>query len=181
MLDSSRMAREITMKDLTQKQRAMVQKAESLLTEKDVDRIQAVTGELERDGKELEQLALDFERQELAKAGPPPRGALEVMLTPDQRQRVHKLTGVELQSVLIADEMGVLSKAMPTTDPRDIELLAIQEARRLKAMRDADGKMRADVDRAILDIEEQGTAETRELLATLKADPNWLGGILHKK
>jgi hypothetical protein len=77
--------------------------------------------------------------------------------------------------------MGVLSKAMPTTDPRDIELLAIQEARRLKATRDADGKMRADVDRAILDIEEQGTAETRELLAKLKADPTWLGGILHKK
>jgi hypothetical protein len=175
------MAREITMNDLTQKQRAMVQKAESLLTEKDVDRIQALTGELERDGKELEQLARDFERQELAKAGPPPRGALEVMLTADQRERVRKLTGVELQSVVIPDEMGVLSKAMPTTDPRDIELLAIQEARRLKAMRDADGKMRAEVDRAILDIEEQGTAETRELLAKLKADPEWLGGILHKK
>jgi hypothetical protein len=175
------MAREITMNDLMQRQRAMVQKAESLLTEKDVDRIQRLTGELERDGKELEQLALDFEKQELAKAGPPPRGSIEVMLTPDQRQRVYKLTGVELQSVHIADEMGVLSKAMPATDPRDIELLAIQEARKLKAMRDADGKMRADVDRAILDIEEQGTAETRQLLAKLKSDPTWLGGILHKK
>jgi hypothetical protein len=175
------MPREITMNDLTSKQRAMVQKAESLLTERDVDKIQSLTGELERDGRELEQLARDFEKQELAKAGPPPRGALEVMLTSDQRQRVKALTGVDLTSVVVPDEMGVLSKAMPTTDPRDIELLAIQEARRRKATKDADGKMRADVDRAILDIEEQGTAETRELLAQLKADPNWLGGILHKK
>jgi hypothetical protein len=175
------MAREITMDELLRKQQEMVKKAESLISERDVDKIQQVTSELERDGKELEQLALAFEKQELAKAGPPPRGSLEVMLTPDQRKRVLDLTGVDLPSVVIQDEMGVLSKAMPHTDPRDIELMAIQEARRLKAMRDADGKMRADVDRAILDIEEQGTAETRELLAKLKADPNWLGGILHKK
>jgi hypothetical protein len=175
------MPREITMDDLMRKQREMVKKAESLITEKDVDKIQALTAELEVDGRELDQLARDFEKQELAKAGPPPKGSLEVMLTPGQRERVLALTGVELTSVVIADEMGVLSKAMPTTDPRDIELLAIQEARRRKAMRDADGKMRKDVDRAIADIEEQGTAETRELLNTLKADPNWLGGILHKK
>ena len=175
------MPREITMDELLQKQRSMLKKAESLITERDVDKLQQVTRELELDGKELEQLALAFEKQELAKAGPPPRGALEVVLTPDQRQRVQALTGVDLKTVVVPDEMGVLSKAMPRTDPRDIELLAIQEARRLKAMRDADGKMRADVDRAILDIEEQGTAETRELLAQLKADPNWLGGILHKK
>ncbi len=169
------------MNDLTSRQRAMVQKAESLLTEKDVDKIQSITGELEREGRELADLASDFERQELAKAGPPPRGALEVMLTPDQRQRVRTLTGVDMASVVVADEMGVLSKAMPTTDPRDIELLAIQEARRRQATSTADGKMRADVDRAISDIEAQGTAETRDLLAKLKADPTWLGGILHKK
>jgi hypothetical protein len=175
------MARELTMDDLMTKQREMVKKAESLIQERDVDKIQSVTAELERDGRDLETMAREFERQELAKAGPPPKGSLEVVLTPEQRERVRALTGVDLASLVIADEMGVLSKAMPTTDPRDIELLAIQEARRLKATRDADGKMRADVDRAITDIEEQGTAETRELLAKLKADPNWLGGILHKK
>jgi hypothetical protein len=175
------MAREITMDELLQRQREMVKKAESLISERDVDKIQAITSELEREGKELEQLALAFEKQELAKAGPPPRGSLEVVLTPDQRRRVQELTEVELASVVIPDEMGVLSKAMPRTDPRDIELLAIQEARRIRAMRDADGKMRASVDRAIQDIEDQGTPETRELLNKLKADPNWLGGILHKK
>lgn len=169
------------MDDLMQKQREMVAKAQSLVTEKDVEKIQKVTAELEEEGRQLEALAKAFEKQELAKAGPPPRGQLEVVLTPGQRERVKQLTGVELASVVVSDEMGVLSKAMPSTDPRDIELLAIEEARKLAALRDADGKMRAAVDRAIADIEEQGMGEVRDLLETLKADPNWLGGILHKK
>ena len=175
------MAREISMDELMQKQREMVAKAERLATEKDIDAIQGLTKELERDGQELEVLAKAFEKQELAKAGPPPRGSLEVMLTPDQRQRVLALTGVELQSVVVNDEMGVLSKAMPTTDPRDIELLAIAQARRRKADRDADGKMRSAVDQALSDLEQQGTAEIREELERLRADPNWLGGLARKK
>lgn len=175
------MPREITMDDLLARQRAMVDKASSLAHERDVEKIQSVTAELEREGRELEALAKAFETQELAKAGPPPRGRLEVVLTPAQRARIKQLTGVDLPSVVVPDEMGVLSQAMPSTDPRDIELLAINEARRLAASRGADEKMRSELTRAIKDIEEQGMGEVRELLEKLKADPNWLGGILHKK
>jgi hypothetical protein len=174
-------AREITVNDLTERQRAMVEKAQWLVNERDVDRIHAVTAELLRDGRELEQLAKQFERQELAKAGPPPRGRLEVVLTPDQRQRIEQKTGVELQSVVVADEMGVLAKAMPLTQKRDIEQLALVEAHHRAAVRAADGQMRAAVAAAIADIEEEGMGEVREMLEKLKADPNWLGGILHKK
>ena len=175
------MPREISMDELMQKQREMVAKAERLSNEKDIDAIQGLTKELERDGQELAVLAKAFEKQELAKAGPPPRGSLEVMLTADQRQRVLALTGVDVTSVIVNDEMGVLSKAMPSTDPRDIELLAIAQARRRKADRDADGKMRSAVDQALTDIEEQGTPEAREELARLRADPSWLGGLAQKK
>ena len=173
--------REITMEDLMKRQRSMLEKAAKLVEERDTDRIREVTRELEADGKELEQLAKEFERQELAKAGPPPRGSLEVTLTKNQREHVRKLTGVELESVTVNDEMGVLSKAMPTTLPGDILILAIQEARRRKAVQDADGKMKAAVDQAIKDIEEQALPETRQLLEKLKQDPEWLGGLLHKK
>jgi hypothetical protein len=175
------MAREITIDDLMKRQRAMLEKASRLVEEKDVDRIKDITRELEAEGRELEQLAKDFERQELAKAGPPPRGSLEVMLTRGQRERVRAMTGIELESVVINDEMGVLSKAMPTTDPRDIEILAIAEARRRKAVKDADGKMRSAVESAINDIEQQGLPEHKQLLAKLRADPNWLGGLAQKK
>ena len=175
------MPREIKMDELLQQQRAMSDKAQSLAAEKDVEKIQRITAELEQEGRELEELARAFERQELAKAGPPPKGKLEVVLTPDQRQRVKKLTGVDMPSVVIADEAGVLSKAMPYTKPRDIEQLAINEALKQASLQSADGKMRAALDDAIREIEMSGYGDVLAELEKLKADPNWLGGILHKK
>jgi hypothetical protein len=175
------MAREITMDELLGKQRAMADKAQSLAAEKDVERIQSITAELEHEGRDLEALALAFQKQELAKAGPPPKGKLEVMLTAAQRERVKQLTDVDMPSVVVADEMGVLSQAMPHTDPRDIERLAISEARKQATLRDADGKMRAELDRAITDIEQQGHGEVQQELERLKSDPTWMGGIYRKK
>jgi hypothetical protein len=175
------MAREITMAELLAKQRAMSEKAAGLANEKDVEKIQRVTEELAVEGRELEALARAFEKQELAKAGPPPKGKLEVVLTQAQRDRVKKATGVDMKSVIVADEAGVLSKAMPYTSPRDIEQLAMNEARKQASMRDADGKMRAALDDAIHQIEQSGYGEVLSELERLKADPNWLGGLLHKK
>jgi len=175
------MPREIKMDELLAKQRAMSDKAQALAAEKDVEKIQRITAELEQDGRDLEALAKAFEKQELAKAGPPPTGKLEVVLTKDQRERVKKATGVDMASVIIADEAGVLSKAMPYTSLRDIEQLAIAEARKQASLRDADGKMRAALDDAIREIEASGYGEVLTELERLKADPNWLGGILHKK
>jgi hypothetical protein len=174
------MAREIKMDELLQKQRTMGEKAARLVNEKDVDTIQRITAELEEEGRALEELARAFEKQELAKAGPPPRGKLEVVLTKDQRERVKKLTGVEMKSVIVADEAGVLSKAMPYTSQRDIEQLAINEARKQAVLKDADVKMRTALEDAIREIEASGYGEVLAELERLKADPNWLGGLLHK-
>jgi hypothetical protein len=172
---------EIKLDELMAKQRAISEKAQSLVLEKDVEKIQAVTAELERDGRELDQLARDFEKQELAKAGPPPRGKLEVVLLPDQRERIKMATGVDMKSVFIADEAGVLSKAMPHTSPRDIEQIALAEARRLSATKNADTVMRAELERALDEIEKSGYGEVQTEVARLKADPNWMGGLLYKK
>ena len=174
------MAREITMDELLKKQLAIAEKAQALVLERDVDKIQRITGELEVDGKALEELAHAFEKQELAKAGPPPKGKLEVVLTVPQRERVKKQTGVDMKSVVVADEAGVLSKAMPHTTQHDIEQLALAEARKQASLRDADGMMRGAVENAIRDIEQTGYGEVLAELDRLKADPNWLGGILHK-
>ena len=175
------MPREITMNELLQKQRAMSDKAQLLANEKDVDTIQRITAELADEGRALEEMALAFQKQELAKAGPPPKGKLEVVLTPPQRERIKKLTGVDMASVVVADEAGVLAQAMPHTRPQDIERIAIAEARKLASLQNADGQMRATVENAIREIELAGSGETLQELERLKADPNWLGGILHKK
>ena len=175
------MPREIKMAELLAKQKLMSEKASGLAAEKDLEKIQRITAELEQEGRELEQLAKEFEKQELAKAGPPPKGKLEVVLTKEQRERVKKLTGVDMNSVIVRDEAGVLSKAMPHTTLRDIEQLAINEALKQASMQNADGKMRAAVDDAIRQIEQAGTPAVQEELERLKADPNWLGGLLQKK
>ena len=175
------MPREIKLDELLVKQRAISEKAAALVHEKDVDKIQAATADLERDGRELEQLAREFERQELAKAGPPPRGKLEVVLQPDQRARIKRQTGVDMASVFIADEAGVLSKAMPHTSPRDIEAMALAEARRMAANQNADVAMRAELARAVEEIEKSGYGEVLTELERLKADPSWMGGLFSKK
>jgi hypothetical protein len=175
------MPREIKIDELLIKQRAISEKAAALVTERDVDKIQSATADLEREGRELEQLAREFERQELAKAGPPPRGKLEVVLQPDQRARIKRQTGVDMASVFIADEAGVLSKAMPHTSPRDIEAMALAEARRLAANQNADVEMRAELTRAVDEIEKTGYGEVLTELEKLKADPNWMGGLFSKK
>ena len=41
--------------------------------------------------------------------------------------------------------------------------------------------MRAAVDDALLEIEQTGFGEVLQELERLKADPSWLGGILHAK
>jgi hypothetical protein len=175
------MSREIKLDELMAKQRAISDKAQALVHEKDVDKIQSITAELEREGRELEQLARDFERQELAKAKPAPKGQLEVVLLPDQRERIKRQTGVDLPSVFIADEAGVLSKAMPYTTPRDIEQIALAEARRLAANQNADVQMRTELARAVDEIEKSGYGEVLTELERLRADPNWMGGLLYKK
>ena len=40
----------------------------------------------------------------------PPRGSLEVVLTPAQRKRVHDVTGYKMETLIIRDESGVLSR-----------------------------------------------------------------------
>jgi hypothetical protein len=175
------MAREITLDDLMRKQETIARRASEMYKEKDTERLQRLVNELTVETRELEKLAKDFERQELAKAGPPPRGSIEIVLTDEQRARVEKLTGVRLDTISLRDESGVLNQAMPYTDPQRIELLAIAEARRRKEAQSSNTVAREQVNKAIEDIEQQGTGQVRDMLNELRADPNWLGGLAKKK
>ena len=172
---------EIKVDDLMRRQQAMLDLMMRLPNERDAERVTAIAKQLEQDARELERLVKDFERQELAKAGPPPKGSLEVVLTPAQRKRVYDETGYKMETLIVRDESGVLSQSMPFTDPNRIEKLAIAEARRLKALGEGDQKMQQQVQQVLADLEAQGTGAVREQLEELKKDPNFLGGMLRKK
>lgn len=168
---------DITLDDLFARQKEMSDLAESLAGETNVERIQSVAVELARRGEELEQMARALEAQT---EGQTPRGYTEVVLTPAQRERIHEKTGVTLESIRIVDTAGVSARVMPLTDPRVIEAQALREAESVRAGREADGQMRAQLDEAVAAIEAVGNPALTEQLERMKADPKFLGGLLKK-
>jgi len=57
----------------------------------------------------------------------------------------------------------------------------MKEAERRKHAAEADKIVRAELDRAMEEIEAVGNLELSEQLARIKQDPNFAGGLLHKK
>ena len=162
------------LEELVARQQAMIELAASLQGEKDPGRIQAVAERLRELGAELQALALTFETHT-------PDAFTEVVLTEAQRKRIADETGVHLETLIVRDEGGVATRTMPITDPRLIEYHALQEARRRQIGAEADARLRAELDASLAAIERQGTPAVRDQLDALKRDPNFLGGLLHKK
>jgi hypothetical protein len=169
---------DIDMKPLVEKANSMVKMAADSANEMDPDKALANAQKLMAMGKELEKMADDMRAQAGKLRG---MARVEVVLTPDQRKRIFNKTGVSMETIIIDDQAGAMNLGMPTTRPEEIELLALQEAERRKHAAEADKVVRAELDRAIDDIEAQGNAELSEQLAKLKADPNFAGGLLKKK
>jgi hypothetical protein len=65
---------------------------------------------------------------------------IRVLLTEGQRARVKDLTGRDMETLELADPVGIQGERMPIVRPDDIELLAIHEARRLNEEEDAERK-----------------------------------------
>lgn len=178
------MADEITLAQLDAKQKVLMALAEQLQTlakgEGKGQQIAALAPRLEKEGKELDQMAKQFEAQQLAKQGPQVQVRAEVMLTYAQSLRIWKQTGVTIQSVRLRDEGGVMSRSMPTTDPQTIELWALQEAQRQQMELQAQTILRAQLEKLLADLESKSPALAGKV-AELRADPKFGAGLLHKK
>jgi hypothetical protein len=169
---------DIDMRPMVEKANTMVKMAGEMANEMDPDKALANAQKLMAMGKELEKMGDDMRAQVGKERG---MAQVEVVLTPDQRKRILNKTGVAMETLLIDDQAGAMNLGMPTTRPEQIEVLAMQEAERRKHAAEADKLVRAELDRAIYDIEAQGNAELSDQLARLKADPNFAGGLLNKK
>ncbi len=166
----------VTFEDLQKKQEEMTALAEQLVGEEDCDRILAIAEELKGHGAELERMGNEF-----TEANPSTfLGSTEVVLTPEQRQRIHDETGIEMASLWLRDEAGALMTSMPHTDPRVIEYRALEEARRRKAATEADALLQAEL-AEVLGTLEGVSPEVAAQLEILKQNPHFLGGLLQKK
>ena len=173
------MAKEIEFAEIQEKQAALMKLAERIQSMTDGNAIAAMAPELAARGKELEGLATEFEKQQLARHAPA-NGTTEVVLTAAQQTRIHEKTGVTLGSVVIADAAGIVAATMPQTDPRIIEHHALVAAQRQKHAEEAKALLKSQVDALFAFLEKQSPA-LADKVAELKRDPNFLDGTLQKK
>lgn len=156
-----------SMKDIDERKTRLLAMTEQLQREDDMTRFLTLVQEMEKLGQELQSVTLAFEA-EMKQKERRARGQVEVVLTPEQRARIQRETGVSMTTVLIADSGGEINASMPTQRPAQIESEAIRQAKAQKTARDARENARMQLERQLHELESQGelmaerVAEVRE-------------------
>jgi hypothetical protein len=171
------MASDPVMDEMKEKQQRILKLMEEAARATDTEKVTEIVGRIQIEANALEALGKRLAAQTQALGNRP----IKVALTPDQRKRVQKLTGVDVDVIELSDHDGWQTRTMPWRDPRIIEYFAIEEAKRRKHGAEADRMVRRELTNAIEAIEAQGNPELQEQLDALKADPKFAGGLLKKK
>lgn len=179
----------ITMEDLEQEQAALKVLAGQFETTRDPDRMAQLSALVAEQVARLEAMAATFEREQCGKYGRTPEefnsprplpGKVEVVLTPDQRERVRRLTGGDPETILIDDPTGFKTKRMRHMSPFQVELLAVESVLARRQAREARERSREAVQEIVAQIEAaDDSPERREAIEKLRRDPAFLGGLLH--
>lgn len=150
--------------ELLKKQADAARFATAMAQEKDPQRLQEMTEQLQARCAELGRMAQALE----AEFAPAPTGTeTRVALTPEQRARVAEQTGVGVEVVTLRDTADrAWSRQMPRVEPREIEAMAAKQAAasRLKA------ETRKQVEEIIRELEKLDVPELAETIAELRRD-----------
>jgi hypothetical protein len=165
-----------SLKEIEERQMRMYQLIDKMVAEEDLTTMLQIVQQLEQEAKELEAAAVAFQDKMNKTYPPKPKGAFEVVLTPDQRQRVLKATGVNMGSVFIQDITGAINVTMPTTAPEVIEEEAMKQARARKIEEEAWARGDAQVADSLAAIEVQSELHAAEV-AKLKQDPRFRAAL----
>ncbi len=170
-----------TVEDILQKQQYLINLAQKIEEEEDVDVKIQIAKIMAEEAAQLEKDALKFEADFLAEHPPPPKQGFEVVLTPDQTERIYMETSIELKTLWIDDPVGTTNEAMLFTHKDHIEILAMEYARKL-ALEKAAHEEAVRFANECIDAIENGevTQEMLDLIEELKKDPKFLNGLLYK-
>jgi hypothetical protein len=158
------------MQPLVEKANAMMKLAGEAAQETDPEKAKANAEKLLAMGRELEKMGDDLKAQYRAKAG---ITRVTVVLTPDQRKRILDKYGIAMETLVIDDMAGAVNQGMPSTRPEEIEILAMKEAESRKHDAEAKRQVKAELTRALGELEAQGNAELNEQVERLKKDPSF--------
>lgn len=103
------------------------------LTQDQAERIRTVAEQL---GEQHEEEWAERQAEAQARGGG--RGAVEVALTAGQVARVEALTGERVESVVLADPRGLLTRSMAALRLAEVEFAAVSEVIRRRRSADAD-------------------------------------------
>jgi len=180
------MAQQITEEMIEARRKALLAGALKIHTMNDGDAIMEEGKKLQKQGAELEAMALVFEQQKKqefeARYGPqPPRKKIKVELTDEQRQHVLDETGVRMEVVEFDEGDFFMHKYMPEEHPQRVEIQAIKQAKKKIAEDEGQKKAQETADTALQGIKDVPIPEVQEKLAELLKDPNWMGGMFYDK
>lgn len=165
-----------SIKEIEERQKRLLELGDRIRREEDLNRMLEMCQQAEHEARELEEVAVAFDQQMRKQSKTPPKGGVEVVLTPDQRARILKETGVSMMTVVIEDASGNFSKAMPETLPPLIEAEALRQARSKKGVDEAKQNAKLAIERQLTELE--GYHELNaEAVAKLRQDPKFLAAI----
>lgn len=167
-----------SLKDIDERKKKLLAMMEQLQKEEDMTRFLQTCQAMEVVGAELASMVLALEAEMVQKVTAA-RGAVEVTLTPEQRARISKATGVNMTTVLIADPGGDVSRTMPQAKPEDVEREALRQAMAKKNEAEAREKARTDLEQSLQEMEMQGQLMA-EKVARIRQQPE-IQAILNPK
>src|SRR5215831_653827 len=106
-----------TIKDIEERQKQLMALHDELQREEDMTRYLQIVQRMENAARELEAMAVALD-SELTRRQKRSKGQIEVVLTPEQRAKVQRETGVSLNTVLIDDPGGHMNALMPRSEER---------------------------------------------------------------
>lgn len=167
-----------SMKDIDERKTRLLAMMDQLQREDDMTRFLTLVQQMEQLGHELESVVQAFEA-EMKQKESRARGFVEVVLTPEQRARVQRETGVTMSTVLLSDPGGELNAAMPLQRPEQIEKEAMAQARAQKQAREVRENARMQLERELRELEMQGELMAQQV-AEMRERPD-IKAILHPK
>jgi hypothetical protein len=160
-----------SIKEIEERQKRLTELGQRIGKEEDLTKMLELVQQAEQQAKELEAIATVFDAQMRGQAKTP-KGGTEVVLTPEQRARIMKETGVTMMTVVIEDPSGTVNQGMPSTRPAAIEAEALRQARERQVQGRAKEEAKIAVERQLHEVEIQHELNA-EAVAQLRQDPKF--------
>src|SRR5690349_4918858 len=99
-------------RDIEVKQQYLINLGQKIQEEEDPNVILEIAKIMEAEATELQAMCLAFEAEMEKQYPPQERRGFDVVLTPGQRERVYKETGIKMETLFVDDPEGSLNASM---------------------------------------------------------------------